>query len=287
MDVGIGLPNAIPGTAGKELAEWAQSAEDCGFSSLGVIDRIVYPNYEPLIALATAAGATERIRLVTSILIGPLRTNTALLAKQALSVDRLAGGRLVLGIAVGGREDDFEASGIPFQGRGKRLDEQLDEMKRIWEGEERGIAGAIGPPAHNGGPRVIVGGQVEASFRRAARHGEGWIMGGGSPDQFAEGRAKTKEAWAAEGRDGDPRTMALAYFSLGDNAEENADSYLHHYYEFLGEIADQIASSAATDEETVKGYVGAFDQAGCDELILFPCASDPEQVGLLADALDM
>jgi hypothetical protein len=79
--------------------------------------------------------------------------------------------------------------------------------------------------------------------------------------------------------------MALAYFALGDGGREAADSYLHDYYGWLGEIADMIAGSAALDADTVKGYVGAFSEAGCDELILFPCKPDPGQVDLLADAV--
>src|ERR687887_816133 len=127
MQIGIGLPSTIPGTEGEQIVEWARRAERRGFSSLGTIDRIVFDNYEPLIALAAAAAVTERIRLTTSILIAPYRANAALLAKQAASVDRLSGGRLVLGMAVGGRPDDFEASGVPFDGRGRRFDEMLAE----------------------------------------------------------------------------------------------------------------------------------------------------------------
>ena len=149
---------------------------------LGHIGRLVYPNYDDLIALAAAAAVTERIRLTTSILIAPLHANTALLAKQAASLDRLSGGRLVLAVGLGGRDDDYEASGLPTTGRGRRLEELLEELKRIWSGEERGYAGAIGPtPAREGGPELIVGGHDEAALRRAARFGDGWIMGGGTP----------------------------------------------------------------------------------------------------------
>ena len=127
MEIGIGLPNAVRGVLGPALIDFAREAEQAGFSSLGTIDRIVYDNYESLIALAAAAAVTERICLLTSILIAPLRSNTALLAKQAASVDGLSGGRLVLGIAPGGREDDYEVSGIDFHARGKFFDRQLDE----------------------------------------------------------------------------------------------------------------------------------------------------------------
>jgi alkanesulfonate monooxygenase SsuD/methylene tetrahydromethanopterin reductase-like flavin-dependent oxidoreductase (luciferase family) len=106
MDVGIGLPSTIAGVTDDELTEWARRADSRGFSTLGTIDRIAYPNLEPLIALAAAAAVTERIGLATSILIAPYRVNAALLAKHAASVLRISDGRLTLGVAVGGREND-------------------------------------------------------------------------------------------------------------------------------------------------------------------------------------
>jgi alkanesulfonate monooxygenase SsuD/methylene tetrahydromethanopterin reductase-like flavin-dependent oxidoreductase (luciferase family) len=284
MEVGIGLPNAVAGATGKQLIDFARESERRGFSTLGTIDRLVYPNYDPFVALAAAAAVTERVRLATTILIVPYRLNAAVVAKQAASLQALSDGRLVLGVAIGARDDDYEASGVSTEGRGEKLDSMLEEMKQIWDGEERGYAGAIGP-RHERRPQLIVGGQVEAAFRRAARFGDGWMMGGGSPDQFAEMAGKVREAWSDTGRDGDPRLMGLAYYALGPDAERLADEDLHHYYGWLGEMADQIAESAATDAETVNQYVSAFEQAGCDELVLFPCGSDPEQATLLADAL--
>ena len=285
MDVGIGLPSTIPGVGRDELLEWARRAEARGFSSLGTIDRIVYDNYEPLIALAAAAAVTERIRLATTILIAPYRANGALVAKQAASVDRLSNGRLVLGVAVGGREDDYEASGVDFHARGRRFEQMLEEWQAIWAGESFGTAGAIGPRPPRGRPALMFGGAADKVFERAARYGDGWIMGGGTPDQFGEGAAKLRAAWQAAGSEGAPRTMALAYFALGDRAEDAANGYLRDYYAFLGESADMIAGSAATDAATVNQYVQGFSDAGCDELVLFPCDPDPRQVDLLAEAI--
>src|SRR5205807_5699174 len=131
MDVGIGLPATIPGVEGGQVLEWARRAEARGFSSLGTIDRVVYPNYEPLIALAAAAAVTERIRLATTILIAPVRVNGALLAKQAATIDHLSGGRLTFGVAVGGREDDYAVSGADFQRRGRHFEEMLEQWRRI------------------------------------------------------------------------------------------------------------------------------------------------------------
>src|SRR4051794_10002062 len=158
MKIGIGLPNTVRGTERGDMRDWAMRAEAAGFSTLGTIDRIVYANHEPLIALAYAAAVTERIGLLTSVLLAPLRSNTALLAKQAASVDVLSGGRLTLGLAVGGREDDFDASGLDFKDRGGTFDRQLDEMHRLWEGGKGGFAGGGGPQPREGPPPGVIWG---------------------------------------------------------------------------------------------------------------------------------
>src|SRR5918996_2942234 len=226
MEVGIGLPNTVPGTRGDQLVEFARRGESAGFSSLGTLDRLVYPGLEPLTALAAAAAVTTRIPLRTTVLLAPYRLNAALLAKEAASVHVVSGGRLTLGLGLGWREDDYEASGIEFSSRGRRLDEMLAEIERVWSGHEYGIAGGIGPDVSSDPPNLLLGGSVDASFKRAARYGIGWVLGGGTPDQFADGKQKLEEAWAEAGRDGQPRSMALAYFSLGESGEQDARSYL-------------------------------------------------------------
>src|SRR3954454_3710398 len=130
------------------------------------------------------------------------------------SIDALSNGRLVFGVAVGGREDDYAASGVDFHTRGQRFDEMLETWQTVWAGEKFGVAGAIGPKPPRGRPTLIIGGAVDKAFERAAKYGDGWIMGGGTPDQFRDGAAQLDAAWKAAGREGAPRTMALAYFAL-------------------------------------------------------------------------
>jgi alkanesulfonate monooxygenase SsuD/methylene tetrahydromethanopterin reductase-like flavin-dependent oxidoreductase (luciferase family) len=278
LDIGIGLPNMVPGASGSEIVEWARRSEQRGFSSLGTLDRLLYPSYEPLTALAAASAVTERIGLVTAVLLGPLRTNPVLFAKQALSVQALSGGRLTLGIGLGAREDDYEASGVEIRARGERFDHMLAHVTEAWE------SGQVGPSATDA-PQLLVGGQVDRAFARAARFGEGWIAAATGPDQFAQLAPKVRAAWTDAGRDGEPRLAAIAYYSLGERAEENARADLGHYYSWLGaEVAEMIISAAPKDPDAVRQAAAAFAEAGCEELIFFPCASDIEQVELLAEA---
>jgi alkanesulfonate monooxygenase SsuD/methylene tetrahydromethanopterin reductase-like flavin-dependent oxidoreductase (luciferase family) len=279
MQVGIGRPNAVRGVERAGIVEWARRAEQAGFSSLGTIDRLVYLNYESLVALAAAAAVTERIRLVTDILIAPLRS-TALLAKQTATIDALSSGRLTLGIAPGGREDDFHATGVDFRRRGRHFERQLGELASIWKGE-RGIGPA---PANGERPELLIGGYIDVAFERAARFGDGWTQGGGTPDAFAEGVEKLKAAWSQAGRSGEPKAVALFYFGLGDDAERMASENLGDYYAWLGDYANQIVASAAKHAGTVKQYISAFEAAGADEVICFPTSADLGQVELLAQA---
>jgi alkanesulfonate monooxygenase SsuD/methylene tetrahydromethanopterin reductase-like flavin-dependent oxidoreductase (luciferase family) len=288
MDVGIGLPNAVPGTTGKQLTDWAQAADEAGFSTLGTIDRIVFDSYESIVALSAAAAVTDRIRLTTDVMLGPLRQNPAMVAKQVLSLDALAGGgRAVLGIALGGREDDYEISELDMSTRGAWLDHALERIRAIWDGDGD-LESKSGPRPQGSGPTLMIGGYVGKSFERAAKYGSGFTQGGAGPDQFKEDAANVDRAWQEAGREGKPRKMALVYFSLGPDALKNAEASLGSYYAWLGEeAAFGIVEGAAKDADAVKQYISAFESAGCDELIFFPAASDPAQVALLAEAADL
>ena len=172
MNVGLGLPIGDPTT----LLAWALRADAGPFTTLGLLDRLVYDNPEPLVTLAAVAGATSRIRVQTEVLLAPLR-DPVLLAKQAATLDQISGGRFTLGIGVGTREDDYRAAGVEFGLRGRRLDEQLALLRRIWADASRADApDTIGPaPTHAGGPEVLFGGFTTAALRRVARWGDGFV----------------------------------------------------------------------------------------------------------------
>ncbi|QMU78175.1 LLM class flavin-dependent oxidoreductase [Streptacidiphilus sp. PB12-B1b] len=283
MEIGVGLPTTVPDKDGTTLPQWARLAEQYGFASLGVLDRLVYDNYESLVSLAAAAAVTERIRLASTILIAGYRNGGALLAKQAATVDAISGGRLVLGVAAGGREDDYAATGAEYLGRGKLLDQLLTELRETWDGA--GPVPGIGPrPVRDGRIPLLVGGHSAAAMRRSARFGTGWIAGGSSVTAYAELVRRAKQAWTDEGRTDRPRMVSLVYACLGPDAGRVAGGYLRGYYSFVSAKAERTATGVLTDAQQIRDAAQAYAEAGCDELILLPCSAELEQLRLLADA---
>src|SRR6266568_957119 len=252
MRVGVGLPTGIPGTSSRLIIEWAHKADKGPFSSLGVIDRLVYDSYEPLTTLATAAAVTSHVKLVTAIVIGPLHAD-ALLAKMAATIDALSGGRLVLGLAIGARKEDYDAAGIDYRTRGKRLSEQLSTLRSLWEVE------MVGPQTvRPAGPALLVGGLSDHGYARVARYADGYIHGGGPP-----------------------RTFALA----DDATLEAGRRYMKTYYAFTGPFAEKIAAGLLTNPQAIAQFLRGYEEAGCDELVLFPALPAIYQLEQLAEIL--
>ena len=283
MKIGIGLPGTIPGAQGETVLEWARKAGGGPFSSLGIIDRLVYPNYEPLITLAAAAGATRRVRLMTTILIAPIR-NAGVLAKQAATLDALSGGRLTLGLGLGAREDDYMAAPEPFKGRGRRFEEQLAIMKRVWSGEAAGEgAGPVGPrPSQPGGPELLIGAMSPAGLARAGRWAEG-ILVPGTPDSIGQAYAVAQDSWKAAGRSGAPRLVGAAYYALGPGSPDRGAAYVRDYYGFMGPAAEYMAQSILGTAEAVRSAIEVFSGMEMDEFVLWPTISELDQVDRLAD----
>jgi alkanesulfonate monooxygenase SsuD/methylene tetrahydromethanopterin reductase-like flavin-dependent oxidoreductase (luciferase family) len=285
LRIGIGLPNPVLDVPGRLVVAWARRAEERGFSSLATIDRIAYPSYDSLTALTAAAAVTDRIGLVTNILVEPLYS-PVLLAKVTASLDQLSGGRLTLGLGVGGRADDFQVTGRSFDDRGRRFDDDLELLHAAWAGQP--VAGSpfpVGPPTTGGRIPLLIGGQSELAGPRAARWDAGFTVGGAPPEMAGGAIQEFRKAWEAAGGTGQPRVLALSYFSLGSEHTAESLHNLRTYYGFLGDWAEQVAGGAPRTAEAVRQQAAAFEEVGVDELIFDPTVADLDQVDLLADAI--
>jgi alkanesulfonate monooxygenase SsuD/methylene tetrahydromethanopterin reductase-like flavin-dependent oxidoreductase (luciferase family) len=283
VDIGVGLPNTLS-VAGPVLIEWARRAENRGFAALSAIDRIAYPTYDSLTSLALAAGATSRIGLVTNILLAPLYP-PVWLAKATASLDAASGGRLTLGLGVGGRATDFAAMGRPMENRGRLMDDTLDILHRAWAGESvTGDDFPPGPPPANGNRvSILVGGTSDATVRRVIQYGEGWTAGGIGPAMAAPMMERVRRAWHAAGREGEPRFAALHYFGLSD--DEASWAALRSYYGFLGEFGEMVVESAARTPAAVNAVAQAYADIGITDLRLLPAIGAIDEVDRLADAV--
>jgi alkanesulfonate monooxygenase SsuD/methylene tetrahydromethanopterin reductase-like flavin-dependent oxidoreductase (luciferase family) len=280
MRVSAGLPSTIPGCRGDLIIEWARRAEAGPFSSVAALDRVVYDSYDPFVALTAAAAVTSRVRLATNVAIGPLR-NTTLLARSSASLHALSGGRLTLGLAIGARQEDYDAAGVSYANRGRRFIEQLNGLRDIWD-EER-----IGPPLGElDAPTLMLGGTSDATFARVARYASGYMHGGGPPRAFARAADKARAAWQDLGRPGMPLLWGQGYVALGgDEAIEAGARYLRDYYAFTGPFVEKIVEGLLTTPQAVAQFLRGYADAGCDEVALFTTTASLDELDRLADVV--
>lgn len=285
MRIALGLPSRVANASGELMLEWATRAEQGPFSSLVVTDRVVAQSLEPLSVLALAAGATRRIGLMTSVVIGPTR-ETTLLARQAATLDVISNGRFTLGVGIGVRANDYLATGFDFHRRGKRSEEQFAALRRLWTGEALSEeTGPIGPPpCRSGGPELLIGGYVPAIVQRIARWGDGYMApGGGEPEAMLKMWRDIERAWSAAGRRGKPRWVGASYFALGPAAADHARQYIEANYGYNPDLAAKRLRTLPASRAAVENAIKRQTDMGVDEFILRPCAETLDQMDLLGE----
>jgi len=286
MKIGIALPAAFINVPGSMIREWARFADEGPFSSIAVPDRLAYQDLDSLMTLAVAAGETQRVRLLTTVLVAPLH-NASVLAKQTASLDVLSNGRLTLGLGIGIREDDFRAASISYHTRGKRFEQQLEVMTHLWSGQPLDeLTGPVGPlPVQPGGPEVLIGAFAPVAISRLERWGNGYLGGGGNLQMIDACFRQAENAWQRGGRSGKPRLVSDAFFGLGPGAAERSAAYILDYHAPLGPMAQQMAENVIASPEAVKEKIKAFEELGTDELLFIPCIPEMDQIRRLADCL--
>lgn len=285
MKLGIGLPQMMPDGLDRGLfLEWARLADSLGFHALGTLDRPNYDSWEVLTSLAAAAAVTERIRLVTSILLLPIR-NEIEVAKQAATIDNISGGRFDLGVAIGNRADDYESMNAPYSRRGLRLREQVARMRALWaeaagSDHEHGLNGPA--PVQEGGVPIIVGGSHEAAVKRAIEIGDGFFFGGGVPPAVvAEQLPQIRARAADQGKPGF-KFYKIQYCALGDPERifETAHHDLLRYYRNPNLPYDKMVVRG--DGRVLVENARQLAEAGLDLLIYLPAVLDLRQVETIA-----
>jgi len=292
MKIGLNLPAMVPGLDRHLILEWCRRVDAGPFSSFACGERINFPNPEVMVTMAAAAAVTERVRLVFSILVLPMHS-PVLIAKQIATLDVLSGGRVTLGLGVGGRQEDYTAVGATFDDRRiGRMEKQIEIMRRVWSGEPV-VEGALRPveplPVQEGGPELLAGAIMPRSIARAAQWADGLtdFSFGPSLEEIENKMRLAREAWQEAGRADPPRFVASFWYALGDGARAQLDEYLERYLNFMGPELSKalIPTVTTTSAARLKELAAALEGMGVDELILVPTTSDPDEVDRVADIL--
>ncbi len=273
------------------LEDWARLIDAGPFASLCFGERMAFDNPETLVLLGAVAAWTQRVEIITTVIVPQLH-DPVMLAKALATGDRLCGGRLTVGLGVGGREEDYRAAGAdPATQTMGQMAQRAAVMKRVWAGEKvtEAVRSVGPPPVREGGPSLLVGTMGPKTIRNAASWADGLAGVTLDLDVDAVGTLfdLAREAWAVAER-GTPRLTTSFWFALDDGsgaAREQVHSHLRHYMNWIPvEFVDAMAPStgfAGTEAELAE-VLGRFADIGCDEVQLIPTSCDITQVERVA-----
>lgn len=284
----------------RALVEYGVWVEQLGFESLWVWDHVLlgtdphFPIVDSLTMLTAVAARTSRIRLGTGILVLPLR-NPLLLAKQLSTLDLLAEGRLVLGMASGWYKREFDAVGVPFEQRGRIMDRNLEIMTRLWA--EPQVTAEMPPhnmrqavmypkPASKPRPTILIGGYVDAVLKRAGQRGDGWLTYFYTPESFTRAWEKVSAFAKVAGKD--PATLQNGNqlpIMVGPSREAVQEQML----QWLTTEWDYASWSESTTASAIMGtpaecvaQLRAHEDVGIQRIVLVPYRYERAQIEVIA-----
>lgn len=293
VKIGMTMPVMEPELDAAMLRCWARTIDEGPFSSLCWGERIAFSNPDSLTVLGALSAWTERVRLVTTVIVPQLH-DPVMLAKALATGDLLCGGRLTVGIGVGGRHEDYQAVGADPKTQTMRgMAERVSTMKRVWAGEKATESVLpVGPaPVQPGGPPLLVGTIGPKTVRSAAGWAEG--LAGITMDLDVAKQNElfdvARHAWAQAGKP-TPHLATSFWFALGDRDDARAQVHRHlrRYMNWIpAEYVDAMAPTTgwAGSEDELATVLRQFEAIGADEVHLIPTSSDATQLQRVADVV--
>lgn len=291
MDVGMTLPVMEPEVDPELLRDWTERIDEGPYGSLCFGERVAFDNPDLLTLLGAVAAWTSRVRVSATVVVPQLH-DPVHLAKALATADRLCGGRLSVGLGVGGREEDYRAVGADWSARTMAgLAERAGLLRRVWAGENlTGATRPVGPrPYRAGGPELLVG----TLGRRTTRHAATWADGlagmtlNADVDETAAIFEIARSAWAEANRPA-PRLTTSFWFALAETSDDpraQVHAHLRHYMNWIpADLVDALAPTAGFAGTLVelRALLDRFAAIGTDEVQLIPTGGDPRQVDLVA-----
>jgi alkanesulfonate monooxygenase SsuD/methylene tetrahydromethanopterin reductase-like flavin-dependent oxidoreductase (luciferase family) len=294
MKIGMTLPVTEPGWDREVVLEWARRIEAGPFHSLALGERNAFPTPDIIALMGACAALTERVKIVASVAVVTMH-DPVLLAKQYATIDMISGGRLVLGVGMGGRVEDYTAIGADLARRRiAGLEETVKTMRRVWAGEKvvPGVLRPVEPfPVQAGGPKILAGVLGPKGLANAAKWADG--ISGMAMGATAE-EAKTafdfaQECWREAGRSERPILNTASWFAVGegDAPREQVRAHLHRYFNWMPDVRDAMAASLGFvgNAQALRDMLKSMEDVGTDEFQLIPTTIDPDEVDRIADIL--
>ena len=287
------MPVMEPDLDATVLRNWAGAIDEGPFSSLCWGERIAFENPDSLTLLGALAAWTDRVRLVTTVIVPQLH-DPVMLAKALATGDMLCGGRLTVGIGVGGRHEDYHAVGAdPATQTMRGMAERVAVMKRVWAGEKlTDSVLPVGPsPVQAGGPPLLVGSIGPKTIRSAAAWADGLAGAALDLDVVKQNELfdVARAAWAGAGKP-KPHLATSFWFAFGSHQQARAQVHRHlrRYMNWIpAEYVDAMAPMTgwAGSEDELAAVLRKFEQVGTDEIQLIPTSSDLDQLRRAADVV--
>jgi alkanesulfonate monooxygenase SsuD/methylene tetrahydromethanopterin reductase-like flavin-dependent oxidoreductase (luciferase family) len=292
MKIGMTLPVMEPDLDRRVLHDWVTAIDQGPWDSLAFGERIIFDNPDCAVMLGAAAAWSERVEIVTTIFVAQLH-NPVMLAKQVVTADVLSGGRLTVGLGIGGREEDYKAAGADFAThKNSEMVRIAAEMRRVWAGEAMvdGVERRVGPPpVQKGGPRMLAAAMGPKAIALASQWADG-VCGmsfGPDPEEIGTYFDMVRKAWGDAGRP-TPHLGTSFWFAVGDEARAQVETHLKRYFTWVDPAArDAIAASAgfAGSMQELRDMLKRIEDKGTDEVQLIPTSSDVDQVHRIAEVI--
>lgn len=291
MKIGVCLPYMKAGLTRDDYLAWFRAVDDGPFHAVSCGERVHGPTYDMRVVLAAAAMATTRVEITPTLYVLPMH-NATRVAKEVATLDILSGGRVnSITLGYGGREKDYIAVGARFEGRYSRMDRQVEELRKVWRGEEivEG-GGSIGPAMDRPrGPQLLAGAMGPKSIARCAQWADGLYAwsGNGEEEEYRRAFAMADAAWERAERDAAPYRMGGFWYTLADGGQQKLYDYVYEYLAIAGpEIATMMAKSVhRSTRDSVRAALDNAENAGCQELFVVPATADLAEIDRLSDIL--
>jgi len=291
MKIGVCLPYMKAGLTREDYLAWFKAIDEGPFHALSCGERVHGPTYDMRVVLSAAAMATTRVEITPTLYVLPMHSATRV-AKEVATLDILSAGRVnSIALGYGGRPKDYEAVGAQFEGRYGRMDRQVEEMRKVWRGEEIVAGGgAIGPAMPRpGGPRLLAGAMGPKSIERCAQWADGLYAWSGNGEKEELGRtfAMADAAWERAGREQTPYRMGGFWYTLADNGQQKLYDYVYEYLAIAGaDIATMMAQSVhRSSADAVREALDNAEAAGCEELFVVPATAELAEIDRLCELL--